>query len=95
MVSLKHLLPFVDGCPIYQCLIDQLRSSPTDVQGLAISLYDSNDKEAIKNCAEAQVEIIYYAEGTINTRIGPAAGLFAAYQNDLTAHWLVLRATTL
>lgn len=92
MGSPKHLLPFLEGKPLYAHLIDQLRRSSSEIQDTAMSVHDVKEGEKLEEiCGNLGVDLLYdHNESEVKERIGPAAGLLAAHRHDPMAHWLVL-----
>jgi len=96
MGTAKHLLPFIDGEPIYLYLLRQLRRACPDTSTLYMSLHSPDQACSLRQDTELPYQIIYDCinavkkEECVAGRMGPAAGLLAASDTDPTAHWMVL-----
>ncbi|KAF4960786.1 hypothetical protein FGADI_729 [Fusarium gaditjirri] len=97
----KHLLMMPDGRHLYQHHIEVLRKACPEAETVYISLaQDSEMDELLQNVSkisyeatpgENSIEIILDLESSQGDESkGPAAGLFAAYESDPQATWLVV-----
>ena len=90
MGSPKHLLPWLDGQPLYLDLLKRIKEAYEDTPLISMSI--RSEQDAIP---ADQVDIIYDSKaseiaGRAVHDIGPAAGLLAAHAADTQAYWLII-----
>ena len=99
MGTAKHLLPWIDGRPLYQHTLEQLHGACPASDTLCISLRDDEQLQLLElsnsSLGLMRVQPIYDSAGqsdrdNSNTDSnGPAAGLLAAYDSSPTTTYLV------
>ncbi|PGH07062.1 hypothetical protein AJ80_08075 [Polytolypa hystricis UAMH7299] len=99
----KHLLPFIDGQPLYMHLLKLLKLACPASETIYMSLRDTaqqvehspkGSSASQKERGNFNIQFIYDGNGDERsyqqTDIGPASGLIAAHHHNPTAHWLVV-----
>lgn len=100
MGTAKHLLPCIDGRPLYQHTLEHLHGACPSVETLYMSLRDESQLPslALDNLilASARIQPLYdsasdisHAGSSSTVSAGPAAGLLAAYAFSPTTTWVV------
>ena len=100
MGTAKHLLPWIDGRPLYQHTVEQLHGACPSSDTIYISLRDEEQLQALElNSSSLDLTLIqpiYDSTGQSDMAIpttdssGPVAGLLAAYTFSPTTTWLVV-----